>query len=182
MPADWQRRGSRTTGDYRIFRVRTDTATHPRTGLEREVHVIESPDWVNVIALTPEGRVVLVEHYRHGRRRVTLEIPGGMLEPGEEPVAAGLRELAEETGYAGAPATLLGSCEPNPAIQENRCYFVLVESAVRVAEPRPDEGEDIDVRLVALPDVPALIEDGAISHALVIAAFARYFASRRGLA
>ena len=181
MPADWERLGSRPVADARVFKVRADRTAHPRTGVEREMFVIESPDWVNVIALTADGSVVLVEQFRHGLRKVTLELPGGMVEKGEDPLRAGLRELREETGFEGPRATLLGHCEPNPAIFENRCWFVLVEEARRVGETAQDEGEDIDVRLVPLQDVPVLMEEGSIRHALVVASFAAYF-RRRALA
>jgi 8-oxo-dGTP pyrophosphatase MutT (NUDIX family) len=175
MPRDWPLLGSRRLQDARVFALRADRSRHPVTGVERDVYVIESPDWVNVIALTERDDVVLIEQFRHGTRRVTLEIPGGMLEPGEDPVTAGLRELREETGFAGGEATLLGHCEPNPAIQDNRCFFVLARGVARVAEASLDEGEDIDVRLAPLRDVPRLLEDGSIRHALVHAAFGAFF-------
>ena len=175
MPADWLRRGSVPLGSFSVFRLRSDRMVHPRTGREGEFFVLDAPDWVNVVATTREGKVVLIEQYRHGTQRVTLEIPGGTVEEGEEPLAAGLRELAEETGFGGGSARLLGWCEPNPAIQSNRCWFVAAEGVAKVAECRLDEMEDIAVRLETLARVPALIAAGDVRHALVIAAFARYF-------
>ena len=95
-----------------------------------------------------------------------------MIDDGEDPVAAGVRELREETGYAG-DGRLLGSCLPNPAIQANRCYTVVVEDAQLVGEQLQDAAEDIDVRLVPLADIPRLIANETIEHSLVIAAFHR---------
>ena len=103
----WEKHASRVVSDHRIFKIREDHTTNPRTGSEHEMVVLECPDWVNIIALTPEREVVFVEQYRQGSETVELEIPGGMMDPGEtDPVATALRELREETGYTGenAPA------------------------------------------------------------------------------
>lgn len=174
MPKDWQRTAQRDVVDCRVFKVRADTSVHPLTGVAAEYFVIDSSDWVNVIALTPTRDVVLIEQYRHGARKITLELPGGTLEPGEDPLVAGLRELQEETGYGGGTARLIGYCEPNPAIQSNRCWFVLVDGATLISATNFDDGEDIDLRLAPLGDVPRLIAAGEITHALVLAAFQRF--------
>ena len=157
--------------DFWILRVRRQVSISPRTGEPHRVVIMDAPDWVNVIALTPDDHVVLIEQYRHGIGQVTLEIPGGMIDPGEDPTGAGLRELREETGFAGDPAELLGKVHPNPAFLSNACYTVLVRDARQIGELQQDSGEDIAVRLVPLNDIPNLIASGAITHALVIAAF-----------
>lgn len=132
---------------------------------------IDCPDWVNIIPITADNRVVMVEQFRHGAGEVTLEIPGGALDPGESPLEAAARELLEETGYTGDPPTMLGSVSPNPAIQTNRCHLALVRNAARTANPAPDTREDIAVHLVPMGEVGALIRHGAITHALVLCAF-----------
>ena len=96
----WEKRGSRICSDHRIFQVREDQVINPRTGNEHAMVVLECPDWGNIIALTPEHEVVLVEQYRPGSETVELEIPGGMMDPGEKnPVTTATRELQEETGF-----------------------------------------------------------------------------------
>jgi ADP-ribose pyrophosphatase len=182
VPRDWPFVSARPLAHCRIFDVWSELSVEPRTGAERERFVLTCPDWVNVIALTTAEEVVLIEQFRHGTRAVTLEIPGGTIDDGEDALTAGLRELREETGFGGGRATLLGSCEPNPAIQRNRCWFLLVEGAERLGPPCPGEGEDIEVSHVPLSRVREHLASGRIAHALVLAAFQRYFAWREGAA
>ena len=163
--------------DYGVLAVRTHRAAHPVTGAVRQFTVIDTPDWVNVIPLTEAGEVVMVRQFRHGTERNTLEIPGGMVDPGESALEAGVRELREETGFAARAVRVIGSVEPNPALQSNRCATVLAIGCERVGELREDDGERIHVENVALSQIPGLIADGSITHALVVAAFF-HFADR----
>src|SRR5665811_1421089 len=100
-PRDWHRTRSEVESDLRVFRVRRDAAISPRTGEERDFVVLESSDLVGVVALTEEGRLVLVRQFRHGLREVTLELPGGLIDAGTTPEEAARAELREETGYGG---------------------------------------------------------------------------------
>jgi 8-oxo-dGTP pyrophosphatase MutT (NUDIX family) len=156
---------------FRIFRAQWRHAVSPRTGETHSVIVLTAPDWVNVVALTPDDEVVMVEQYRHGIEEVLLEVPGGMVERGEAPSHGGARELLEETGYAGDAPTTIGAVHPNPAFLSNRCHTVVIRNARLVAEQQLDSGEDIAVHLVPVADIPAMIRDERITHALVIAAF-----------
>ena len=132
--------------------------------------VLDAPDWVNVIAITKEQKVVMVRQFRHGNRQITLEIPGGMCDPGEDFLTAGLRELREETGAIGTSAELIGVVEPNPAIQNNRCGTILVRDVTFGAQSL-DHNEEIEVELIPLDKISMYIQQQQITHALVVTAF-----------
>lgn len=167
----WEHAGDERDEDFGIFRVRAFRSRSPRTGEDRTFTRIETADWVNVVATTEGGDVVLVRQWRHGREAFTLEIPGGIVDPGEDPAAAAARELLEEAGYAGESPELLGTVDPNPAILSNRCHTYRIRRARLVAEQTPDPGEDLSVVTVPHAEIPAAIADGRITHALVICAF-----------
>lgn len=175
MIKPWPKIRTRSTQSYRVFAVRTDTVRSPRTSLEHDFYIIESNDWVNIIPLTDDHRVVMVRQYRHGSTEVTLEIPGGLVDIGDSPEEAAARELLEETGYAAGEWTKIGEVNPNPAIFNNRCHTFVAQNIRKVAEPTPDQTEDIEVVLVPLSEIPEWIRMGKIDHAIVITAFTHYF-------
>lgn len=164
----WERLRDATVENFRIFHVRRTHYRHAREQREGEFIVIDANDWVNVLAVTDDDQLVLVRQFRFGRHEFTMEIPGGMIEQGEDPVVAGVRELREETGYAGRSARLLASVHPNPAIQSNTCHIVLVEGARRVGETQFDVNEEIELHLAPVNDVLARATRGEISHSLVL--------------
>jgi ADP-ribose pyrophosphatase len=167
-PSRWEKFGQASLAKTRIFDVVGQRYRHPVRQTERDFVVIQSPDWVNVLALTVEGRLVLVRQFRFGVADFSLEIPGGVMDPGEDPIAAGLRELREETGYGGAHARLLGSVHPNPAIQSNRCHFVLVDGVETGHALEWDVDEEIEIVTAPVEEVLALARNGGITHALVL--------------
>jgi 8-oxo-dGTP pyrophosphatase MutT (NUDIX family) len=174
MVTPWKCIRSRTNQSYRVFSIRTDTTLSPRTGAEHEFYVIESGDWVNIIPITADQKVVMIQQYRHGSKQITLEIPGGLVDPGDTPESAASRELLEETGYRAAEWKKIGVVNPNPAIFSNRCHTFLARNLTKVGSPTLDQTEDIDVVILSLSDIPGLIRKGVIDHALVIAAFHWY--------
>ena len=177
-PKPWPLVSSRIDRSFRIFDLRMNRSVSPRTGEEHDFIVLESAPWVNVIALTDREEVVLIQQYRHGTQEVTLEIPGGLVDA-DEPSVAAKRELLEETGYRGEEWIDLGYVHPNPAIQNNRCHTFLALGAKPAGTQSLDDKEDIAVVLKPLAEIPRLIREGAITHALVICAFWRFFMEYR---
>jgi 8-oxo-dGTP pyrophosphatase MutT (NUDIX family) len=167
-PARWEKLAHTTLAKTRVFDLHSTRYRHPVRATERDFIVAHPPDWVNVVALTPDHQLVLVRQFRFGIDGFSLEIPGGVMSPGEDPVVAGLRELREETGFAGAPARLLGSVHPNPAIQSNCCHFVFVEQAVISAPLEWDADEEIEITTQPAEEVLALARSGGITHGLVL--------------
>src|SRR2546427_1752082 len=128
MIKPWQKISSKLLGDFRIFTLRSDRKVSPRNGTEHEVFVIDAVDWVNVVAVTPDNHLVMVEQYRHGTNTVELEIPGGMVDREDgSPAGAGAREVREGTWYEGEHAPIPGKIFPNPALPGNTFYTILAE-------------------------------------------------------
>ena len=154
-----------------IFKIEEKVFRSPRTGQTHPFISARGTDWINIIPLTSNNDIVLVRQFRQSREMITLEIPGGMVDPGEEPLEAAKRELLEETGYSGDSSIYLGAVDPNPAILDLKCHTYLVENVQLTSKPKLDGTEDIEVDLLPLADMPKLIKDGQITHSLVITAF-----------
>jgi len=174
-PKPWKIVSSKRDKSYRVFSLRTDRAISPRTGREHRFFILEASPWVNVIPVTPGNEVVLVRQFRHGIGDISLEIPGGVLEDHDTPEEAARRELYEETGYRPSEMILLGGVHPNPAIQNNLCYTFLARDVFMAGVQQQDDMEDIEVLLRPLSQIPRLIREGEITHALVLAAFYRFY-------
>lgn len=170
----WTLLESRTVAQYKLIRLREDRYRFEPTQAEGDFVVCQSADWVLVIAITGGRDVVFVHQYRHGLRRVVLEIPGGVIDPGESPEEAAVRELREETGYAAGRVRYVGRLMPNPALNDAHCHVALAEDCRLAGEQSPDPFEQIEVELHPLDDVPEMIQSGRLSHALAVAAFARF--------
>lgn len=170
----WKIVNREIVADCKVFTVhKYVTHKHDEGHLpHHDFYVFKPSNWVNLIAVTKDLHVVLVEQYRHGVETTTLEIPGGMIDAEDEsPLTAGLRELFEETGYRGTETHFLGRNHPNPAIQGNTCDTYLVLNCEQVEIPQFSGTEEIALSVVPLAKIGALIKSGAISHALVVAAF-----------
>ncbi len=164
----------------KVFDVHRATMESPSTGDPHPFFRIESPAWVNVVALTEQDELVMVRQWRHGSRAVTLEIPGGLVDPGETPAVAAARELLEETGFRAGRLTSLGSINPNPALFANRCHMQVAQGCERVAEIQNSETEETIVELLPLAALPETLRSGGIDHALVVAALYAFELWRSG--
>jgi len=155
--------------DCAVFGVSRLLSRSPRDGGEHAFFRIDASDWVNVVPITTGGDLVLIRQYRHGAGEVTLEIPGGMVDPGETPSVAAARELLEETGYAAAELGEIGCSNPNPALFGNRLHTFLARGCERVDEVRNHGTEETAVEIVPRAELTRLVRRGLIDHALVLA-------------
>ena len=167
-----------TLAETWLFRLRRERFRSVRTGKTHDFFVTELADGVHTVAATPDDQVVLVSQFRAASRRDSLETPGGLLEPGEDPGEAGARELLEETGYAGDPPESLGILRPNPALLTMAITTVVIRNARRIAEPRPDASEELAVVLAPASETHAMIRDGRIDHAVCVAGLLMWLAGR----
>jgi 8-oxo-dGTP pyrophosphatase MutT (NUDIX family) len=169
-PKRWTAIETEFLQDCAVFTVSRTASLSPRTGSRHTFYRIDSTDWVNIVPVTERGEVVMVRQYRHGLEEITLEIPGGMVDPGESPETAATRELLEETGYRARDVTPIGTVNPNPALFGNRVHTYAAWGAEKVAEIRNEGAEETRVELVPLDDLPGRVAQGEVDHALVIAA------------
>jgi ADP-ribose pyrophosphatase len=177
----WNILESKKGPDLKLFSSRFDHVQNPRNGMRMEAVVIESEDWVNVVALTPGKKIVLVEQYRFGTGKVSLEVPAGVVDPGESPFETARRELLEETGYRSDHWKPVGRVESNPAFMNNECHFWLATDATRTGRQSLDEGEDIAVVELTVDELQSAIERGEMRNSLSLLALARVFDMRGGV-
>ncbi len=174
-PARWTVEKEREVADCRVFRVITQTSRRESDGRESDWYVVDTNDFVNVVAVTAKDELVMVRQFRHGSGTFSLELPGGMVDDGEDPLSAGVRELQEETGFAGKGAAIFADCHPNPAIMNNRCHYVLVREVQQVAEVDWDENEEMAVVVLPMDKVRESCRNGEITHSLTLAALQRFW-------
>lgn len=164
----WKTLSTEVHARCRIFDIHRKHCEHPVRLTKRDFFEIAAPDWVNVLALTPARELVIVNQYRAGTEAHSWELPGGVIDAGEEPLVAGLRELAEETGFVGERGRVIGWTHPNPAIQNNRCHFVLVEDVRPTAELDWDPDEEIEFALRPVEWVLDAARRGLMTHSLTL--------------
>ncbi len=162
-------RHDRTIEENWLFQLRKERFQSRVSGLTHDFFVIQLADAVHAIALTPENEILCVRQFRAGSARDSLEVPGGLIDPNEDPCTAGARELLEETGYAGDPPELIGTLWSNPALVTSRTTTIVIRNVRRVAQPKLDHTEELTVERVPAGEVMGLIQDGRIDHALVVA-------------
>ena len=173
---DWQVLGSRyEDAGLMLFEKRIDRLRNPRNGKVFERLVLESVDWVNVVALDAEGRSLMIRQYRFGVGYTTLETPGGMVDPGEDSKTAAARELLEETGFASDNWSYLGAVEPNPAFHNHLCHHWLAQDVYRAQTQNLGDGESIALEFMTEEQVRAAVVSGELKHALALSALSRVF-------
>ena len=171
----WETLSKKTIASCRIFDVTAKRCRHPKNDSEAEFYIIETTDWANVLAITPDYQVVIVNQYRFGIEKTSWELPGGVIDSGEDPVKAALRELEEETGYVARSSRLIGDLNPNPAIMDNHCYLVLAEGVECHREQNWDEHEEIEIKTVPLDEVYRMAHAGEITHSLMLNTLFMYY-------
>ncbi len=176
MIKKWETISSEHLVNLKIFNALKKTRLHPSDGRKDDFVVLESSDWVNVIPVTKENKIVMIEQYRHGSDTVTLEIPGGLIEKNEEPRLAAERECIEETGYKGENSAILtGISLPNPAFLNNRCHSYVWFDCEKKFEQNLDLNEDINVLELSVEQIKEFIDNGRINHSVILTAFLYYF-------
>ncbi len=171
LPAAWTKVSEKAPLDFHIFKLRELQAADPRDGASHPRVFLDCGDWVNVIPVTKRGEIVMIRQFRFGTWSLTLELPGGMIDAGEDPALAGARELEEETGYRAGKILALGWCHPNPAIMNNRLHTFLALDCEQVHGGAPDAAEDIAIEVYPRAKVQEFLRDGQITHSAVITAF-----------
>ena len=174
-PKAWKLLKQTPGPELKVFNSRFEQRLNPRNGKELECLILDSKDWVNIVALTPAGETILVKQFRFGSGSVTIEIPGGVIDPGEDHAAAAKRELKEETGFVSEKWTYLGASEPNPAILNNLCHHWLAEDAEKRYEVNLDDGEDIAIITASPTEIKAAVKSGRLRHALALAGLSKVF-------
>lgn len=163
----WRRKHFRQVADCRVFTVNESISVSPRDDREHRFYYLDSPDWVNVVPITRANEVVCIRQFRHGTEEITLEIPGGLVDPGESPDKAAARECLEETGYRAGELVSLGVLRPNPALFPNSLHTFMAPGVERVADIANGETEHTEVQLIPMEQVPEMLFAGEIDHALV---------------
>jgi 8-oxo-dGTP pyrophosphatase MutT (NUDIX family) len=177
----WRRLRSESVAGYRIFEVLRVELEDGAGRSRGDAFTLQGSDWCNVVAVTPDDEIVLVWQYRFGTDALSLEIPGGVIDAGESPAQAAERELREETGYAAEGFDLLLAIEPNPAIQNNRCFTFVARGAHPVGTTGFDPQEELETTLVPTGRIPDLLDGGQITHSLVHGALETYWRKRQSV-
>ena len=173
---DWDKLDTRyEDAGLMLFEKRIDTMRNPRNSKIFERIILESVDWVNVVALDNQGRSLMIRQFRFGVGYTTLETPGGMVDPGEDSKTAAARELLEETGYVSNKWTYLGAVEPNPAYHNNLCHHWLAEDVHMADAQDLGAGESIALEFMAQDEVRERVQSGELKHALALSALSRVF-------
>ncbi len=173
----WQIKNRDTVFESGVFTIDRLKCHHPRKRVSHDFHILKTQDWINVVALTEDGRFIMVRQHRLGTDDYTMETPAGLIERGEKPEEAARRELEEETGYSPGDLVLLKRLSANPAIMNNRIYYYLATGCRKAHRQKLDPAEDIEVLLYTREEIIELIQGNRIDHSIIITALSLYFLS-----
>ena len=154
--------------------ARRDRLELPDGRIIPEYYVLEYPDWVNVIAITKDGQFVMERQYRHAARKISLELPCGVMDEGETPLEAAQRELLEETGFGGGQWKKLMELSPNPSAMSNTTHCFLAIGVEKIAEQHLDETEELSVLFMTKEEVKRMLNENQICQALMVAPLYKY--------
>lgn len=158
--------------------ARRDKVLLPTGVVHDEYYVLEYPTWINVIAITKDGKFVMVEQYRHGLQDIFTELVAGVAEKGEEPLHAAKRELMEETGFGGGEWELNTVICANPGSQNNLTYSYIATGVEKIGSQHLDETEDVSVKLLTETEVYDMLENDQVKQALMAAPLWKFFAKK----
>ena len=174
----WNEEGRKKVFNCRVFSVYESYCRSLNDDELRTYTVLDAPDWAIVVPVleTPQGKqFVMVRQWRHGLKDLSLEFPGGVFEPGENPQDAAARELQEETGYQPGSIRKIGEFNPNPAFMSNKVHFFLAENLVNTGKQELDADEFVEVELVDIETVCQGMGKPPYVHALMGSALALYY-------
>lgn len=161
--------------DLKLFKARFDHMLNPRNKLTERMIILESPDSVNVVPITKDGKIIFVRQYRFGIEAYTLELPGGIVDPGEDHGVAARRELQEETGYSSTEWSYLGKVGANPVFMNSYVHHWIAKDVALTHEVTLDAGEDVEWVALPIEEVKTKLLTGAFQHPHAVNALLRYF-------
>lgn len=178
-PAKWEVLDTKYLYQRKWLTLRRDRVRVPNGAVLDEYYVLEYPAWVNVVAVTDDDQIVLIQQYRHGIGETHYELPAGVVDPEDpDPLTTAQRELLEETGYGGGRWSPLLVASANPGTHNNLSHSFLAVGVVKIAEPAPEDTEDIQVSVVRVREARALVDSGAILQSLHLAPLLKFFLAR----
>ena len=160
----WEKLSSKQVYSDRWFHARADSCRFPDGRVIEPYYVVELPNWANIVVVTKDDKIVLVRQYRYPVDQITLELPGGVIDKGEDPMQAAIREMQEETGYHSNEVEFLCKLAPNPAINDNTAYFYLARNAEPGEKKNFDAFEDIELCIFSKEQFLQLLRENKIQH------------------